>query len=62
MGTMLSLMLSYNMHKNYNLSKIKEKKQPEWIEMYDIIQNKKSRNNYIWETQCPNFVKDSLIL
>ena len=38
---MLSLILSYNMHKNYNLSKLKEKEQPEWIEMYDIIQNKK---------------------
>ncbi len=50
------------MHKNYHLSKLKEKEQPEWIEMYDITQNKKSRNNYIWETQCPNFVKHSLIL
>jgi hypothetical protein len=62
MGMVLSIIQSYHMHKNYNLSKLKEKEQPEWIEMYDIIQNKKSRSNYIWETQCPNFVKHSLIL
>ena len=62
MGMMLSIIQSYHMHMNYNLSKLKEKEQPEWIEMYDITQNKKSRNNYIWENQCPNFVKHSLIL
>jgi hypothetical protein len=50
------------MHKNYNLSKIKEKEEPECIEMYDLNENKKSRSNYIWETRCPNFVNRYLIL
>ena len=62
MGMMLSIIQSYHMHKKYNLSKIKEKEEPECIEMYDLNENKKSRSNYIWETRCPNFVNRYLIL